>query len=449
MLRYNCKDSIIDCEIWQGQEQDMKELGIEDFFYNFMMKLPALYHDIESVGLRVDFEQREKLNKNYETREKDTLDKLWVLSGEKVNPSSPKQVSHFIFGTLGCPIRKDTTDETLTALKINVLSKSSKWDMAIVCIDLILDYRKLRKTRNTYILADPDLDGRMRTSYRLDKETGRTSTKLLNKPVRHRKFGLPFHNITKHSDIGGDVRSIFVPDEGCVFLEADQSQAEARIVLLLAEEWETLELFDKIDIHKLTASWIYGCKWDEIVDDEKRQLGKKVRHAGGYGMGSFRLAELAKIKRKKAERVLEIFHKYTPGIRNKFHKGIEDYLANNDCCLYTPFGRFRKFYNKWGDQLFKEAYAHIPQSTIADNTKRCMLEVKKFYPALKICIESHDGFTCIVRQEEVKEIASLIKSQMEMPIDFSKCSLSRPEISIPCDFKVGYNNLEKMEKLKI
>ena len=458
LLRYNCKDSIIDCEIWHGQARDIKELGLEDFFYNFMMKLPKLYRGIESVGLKVDFEQKEKLKKSYELREKETLDKLWVLSGERVNPSSPKQVSHFIFGTLGCPIRKDTTDETLSALQTNVLSKSSKWDTAITCIDLILDYRKLRKTRSTYILAEPDLDGRIRTSYRLDKETGRTSTKILQKPVRHRKFGLPFHNITKHSDIGGDVRSMFIPDEDCVFLEADQSQAEARTVLLLAKEYGVLELFDKLDIHCLTAGWIYNCDWTDIKKleetdpksyNEKRQLGKTSRHAGGYDQTVIGLAKKANIKIKKAERVLDIFHKFTPGIRKVFHEEVKEFLANNDCCLYTPFGRFRKFYNKWGDDLFREAYAHINQSTIADNTKRCMLAIKKEYSNLRICIESHDGFTSIVPRDTLLEVAKRIKYYMEMPIDFSKCSLSRPEISIPCEFKVGYNNLEKMERLKL
>ena len=249
---------------------------------------------------------------------------------------------------------------------------------------------------------------------------------------------------------------MFIPDKDCVFLEADQSQAEARIVMLLAKEYDVLKLFDIIDIHCLTAGWIYNCDWTEIEKlhntnsneyDEKRQLGKKTRHAGGYDQTAHGLAQHANIKLKKAKRVLEIFHKFTPKIREVFHVGIREHLASNDCSLYTPFGRFRKFYEKWGDKLFREAYAHIPQSTVADNTKRCMLEVKKFYPGLKICIESHDGFTCIVKNQEVKEIANLIKSQMEMPIDFSKCSLQRPEIVIPCEFKVGYDNLERMEKL--
>ena len=424
-------------------------MSLKDFFFNFQMPLYFLYKDIESVGLKVDFNQREALDKKYDESYKEHIAQL------PINPNSPKQVAKFLFGDLGIPVRKDTSDDTLSALKNNVLVKSSKWSEAIKYIDLILDARKIRKTRGTYILAEPDLDGRMRTSYHLNKETGRTSTKILDKPLRHRKFGLPFHNITKHSDIGGDVRSMFVPDDGHAFLEADQSQAEARIVLLLAKEYDILKLFDEIDIHCLTASWIYGGTWEDIKKlpkDEytkKRQLGKKARHAGGYGMGARRLAQIAEVRIKRAEKILEVFHKYSPGIKENFWAGIQEALVNNDKCLYTPFGRFRKFYEKWGDKLFKEAYAHIPQSTIADNTKRCMLHVKKKFPWLKICIEAHDGFTSLVKVQELKEVTSLIKSQMELPIDFSKCSLPRPAIIIPCEFKVGYENLEKMENFHV
>jgi len=422
------------------------------------MKLHDLYLDIESVGLKVDFTTKKVLDDKYSKRLEETNNELWELCEEKINPNSSIQVAKLLFETFGCPRRKDTKDDTLTALKLNVLSKSSKWEKANKCIDLTLDSRKIRKTLNTYVRAEADPDGRMRTQYHLNKETGRTSTKILDSPIRHRKFGLPFHNITKHSDIGRDVRSMFVPDKDCYFLEADQEQAEARIVMLLSEEYDTLQLFDLIDIHCLTASWIYNCEWtdikklektDENEYEKKRQLGKKCRHAGGYGQTKYGLSKTANIKINKAERILNIFHKFTPGIRNKFHEDIKNELINNDLCLYTPFGRFRKFYDRWGDALLREALAHIPQSTIGDNTKRAMLEVKKEHPDLMICIESHDGFTSIVREREAEEVARLIKSKMELPIDFSKGSLKRRNIIIPCEFKIGKNNLEKMEKFII
>lgn len=450
LLNYNTKDTVTDQEVFTGQLEDMNDLHIKDFYFDFMMPCFHLYREIERVGLKVDSEQRSKLDKKYQDMINEEKKELENLVGEKVNFNSPKQVAHLIFGTLGCPTRSGVDDETLQALKNNVLSKSTKWDKAIKAIDHILHLRKTHKALNTYVRFLP-INGRAYTTYQLTKETGRTSTNILKPPLAHRKFGLSFHTITKHGDVGRDVRSMFVPDEDHVFLEADQSQAEARIVLLLAKEYKVLEMFDLIDIHLLTASWIFKCDIAELkrlkeTDKEeytqRRQLGKKARHAGGYGMGANRLSQLANIKQKKADYILRTFHKFTPGIQEVFHKGIQEELLSNDCCLYTPFGRFRKFYEKWGDKLFKEAYAHIPQSTIADNTKRAMLGIKRDFPELKICIESHDGFTSIVHKQAIQDVAKRIKYHMESPIDFSKCSLIRPEIFIPCEFKLYEKNLE-------
>src|SRR5206468_11465187 len=89
-------------------------------------------------------------------------------------------------------------------------------------------------------------------------ETGRSSTGILKKPLRPTKMGLAFHTIPAHGRLGKDIRSMLIPDPGKIFIKADYSQAEARIVAVLSEDWELLEAFDKVDIHRRTAALFFG-----------------------------------------------------------------------------------------------------------------------------------------------------------------------------------------------
>jgi len=299
----------------------------------------------------------------------------------------------------------------------------------------------------------------MRTAYRITgTETGRTSTSILKAPLRPHKLGLAFQTMTKHGDIGADLRSMFIPDDGMIFIEADLSQAEARVVALLSRDEETLKLFDTTDIHILTASWCFSTKPELITrKDPRRFVGKTVRHAGNYDMGKRRLMQTVmsdarrfhidvQISEWKAGEILTIFHAKSPKIRGVFHAEIRAALADNNRVLITPFGRYRQFFGRWDDDLFKEAYAQIPQSTVADHLKRVMLRVKARLPWLQIIVESHDAFTAQIPVNKVEEVRKVIKEEMEVPIDFSSCTLSRGNLTIPCEIFTGmnYKDLEKI-----
>lgn len=458
---YNAKDAVVTIEIYDKlltvlymiEEKIKWPNWVQDFFFNYVMRLHDLYMDIESNGIRYDKEANERLWIKYSELEEKAEEKLEAIVGIKVNSNSPKQVAKML-ETLKFPHRSDTGEDTIVALLMN----HCKTDDQSNALKLILDLRRYKKTKSTYLAALPDYDGRMRTSYKITgTETGRTSTTKLKPPVRPHPIGLAFQTMTKHGDIGNEIREMLIPDPGYVFVECDLSQAEARIVALLSDDSDTLNLFNTTDIHKLTASWCFGNKVDQVTDDQ-RFVGKKVRHAGNYDMRKRRMAievnndarrfhiNMNVLSEWKAGKILDIFHQKSPKIKGVFHRDVVEMLAKQRYLL-NPYGRYRMFYERWGDEVFREAYAFIPQSTVADHLKKAMLRIKERLPRLMILLEAHDAFLCQVREDEVENTSKLIREEMEKEIDFSRCSLSRGKLIIPSDIQVG-KDYRSMKKVK-
>jgi DNA polymerase I-like protein with 3'-5' exonuclease and polymerase domains len=257
--------------------------------------------------------------------------------------------------------------------------------------------------------------------------------------------------------VGQELRQVFRADPGFVFIEADQSQAEARVVAVCADDMDMLRMFDELDIHKLTASWVFECT-EAGVGNKERNIGKMTRHAGNYNAGKKelmrRIETLAqkfklgiRISEWRAGKCLDIFHKKSPKIRGIFHEQIRQALVES-MVLTNPFGRTRTFYGRFDEDLFKEAYAQIPQSTVSDQTKKAMLECKDLRPDLPILLEGHDAFLCQVRIGEEKDTIKMIQKALERPIDFRNCTLSRNiDLVIPCEVQIG-DNWGEMTKYK-
>lgn len=454
---YNAKDAAITFEVFEEEDKELDEVGLRSFYYDFVNKFHCAYRDMEQVGLLLDVARNKELKKKYRGELKEAQERLNEAVGRPINVASPKQVNKLLYSDLGLPQRKDTSEDTLVALQNNVCKVES--DKAILS-DILL-VRRIRKTLGTYLEARPDYDGRMRTSYRIvGTETGRTSTTILKAPVRPHKLGLAFQTMTKHGDTGSDLRSQFVSDEGYSFVEIDSSQAEARVVALLANDLELLNLFDTTDVHKLTSTWLFNCALDKVTY-ELRFVGKTTRHAGNYGMGKGRLMQIINTDAKrfniniqvsewKAGQILDAFHNFSPKIRGVFHNEIVNALRDNDRILVNPFGRKRQFFGRFDHELEKEGFAQIPQSTITDNTKRALLQIRdrtcgdvriwgKFSDTTGVCVEAHDALVSLVRDTEIDQYLSYAVPAFELPIDFSQCTLPRGTISIPCEVKVGKN----------
>jgi uracil-DNA glycosylase family 4 len=478
------RDACVTLEIDDKMDADLDELGMRPFYENFLMKLHYLYQEIEQEGFRVNEDKRERILKKYiQWRERIDYE-LFQIVGSPINTGSWKQVQTLLQINWGLRV-DSTSEESLTALlntKTGVTDPAKRRG-----IELILESRKVKKTIGTYAMAIPDYDGRMRTTYFLCLETGRTSTGQQDPPIRpsveyhdennkpkRKSLGTAFQVLTKHGEIGPDIRSMYEADDGEIFIQADSSQAEARVVALLSNDKEMMEMYDRHDIHALTASWFWGGTESDYskkilgYESPIRFAGKTLRHAGNLGASKRRAAiELNTQARKYkitdpktgepfqvteafTDAALKIFHARSPSIRGVFHAEIIKSLERNMRVLTAPLpygieaphGGKRTFFERWGEELFRQAFAYIPQRAVSDNTKAAALRIKSRIPWIRIILESHDALLVSVPIAKAEEVGLILIEEMQRPIDFSHCSLPRESLSIPCELESGYNYMD-------
>lgn len=473
LFLYNAKDSVVTWEVWEDQDKELDEFNprLRSFYYDYVVKLHKFYIEMERTGMKVDNEVRTSLNKKYNEWHTRLQSRLKELVGHTVNVASPKQVSHLLYDELHFPFRQGTGEDTIVQLITNAVHDDKRIEVG----GLIIDDRRVRKTKSTYINARPDYDGRMRTSYYITgTETGRSTTNLLKPPIRPERLGWSGHTITKHGHIGSDIRTMLVPDDGYVFLSVDKSQAEARVVAVLCEDYELLKAFDTIDIHRRTAGLVFDmvsgielqkvCSNPEVdtleKDSGERFIGKKTRHSGNYDIGAETFHKDASSEARKfgikidfseykAGIALDKFHAASPKIRGVFHRDVQN-IINRTRTLINPFGRERRFLDRMDHKLYREAYAFYPQSIVHDDITAGAISIHDRLGDLRFVKEDHDSFTMLAPKSEVESISKIVKEELTKEIDFMLGSIKRNiKLIIPVEFEVGEKNYAHMEKLKI
>src|ERR1051325_1178431 len=458
-MTYNGRDACITFEVFWEMMKDARSINIpgfpnwtDEFVLDRVMKNHWFYYDLENVGFAVDHPRKKQLSQEYGHKIDMAQGELDALAGWSVNVSgSSPDPKKLLFEQLKFPYRGSTGEDTLYALMGNHCQRRPAAHKRI--LELILLIRRLKLNKKKVFDAECDYDGRMRTVYTIaGTETGRSNTKVLKPPVRPFTQGMPFQTITKHGDVGAEAREFLIADSGYVIIETDMSQAEARIVALLARDDYMLDLFNrKADIHSITSTWIFGVDLVDVTK-ELRFIGKTCRHAGNYDMGKKRLAELVNtdatkygidisISEYKAGIILDKFHSRSPNIRGVFHKEIQAALQSNGRVLVNPFGRYRQFFDRWGRELWKEAYAQIPQSTVPDHLRGAGIRTKERLSAegidARFVVEAHDALVAIVKEKDAESYTRIIEEEIASVIDFSRCTLSRGKLIIPAESKIG------------
>jgi len=368
-----------------------------------------------------------------------------------------------------------TSEDTIVAL----LGQTKKKAYQEILTD-ILEERRIRDQLSRAINFQPDYDGTCKGSYNImATETCRSSTGILKKPLRPKKIGLAFHTIPTHGRLAKDIKSMMKVRPGKIFIKADASQAEPRVVAVLSKDWELLEAFENnVDIHRRTAALIfaYTAKLElsanfshPIVDKlpkdgPERFCGKKTRNAGNYKMGKRRfMTEFNTDAQKfdipmtvsewRAGQMLELFHKASPKLEN-FYAEIKDAIDSTRV-LIDPFGGVRIFNGRMDDEIYKEAYANIPQRTIGHLVQGAALKIQEEIGWDNDCAyflgEKHDELVMEVPENDWMPYAKLLRHHMMSPIDFSTCcTLKRDRILIiPCDVEMSTTHLGAFEKVKL
>lgn len=370
--------------------------------------------------------------------------------------------------------KNPTSEDSIVALLGQCKDKQKK-----EILKDVLEERRIRDQKSRQISFSPDYDGRCKSAYNISAtETCRSSTGILKKPLRPKKIGLADHTISAHGRLAKDIKSMFIADEGKVIIQVDASQAEARVVAVLAEDYELLKAFDKIDIHRRTAALMFGytnelhleVDWKHPIvdflpkDGPERYTGKMIRHAGNYDMKKRRLMTEFNTNAQKYEinmeisewragQMLELFHKASPRIKGKFHADIKDAIDSSRT-LIDPMGGVRVFNGRMDDSLYQEAYANIPQRTVAHLVQGAALKIDEELNGDNKILwaeEKHDALYLQAPVEDWEAYAKLMKKHMEREIDFNiYCTLKRDiKLVIPCDVEVSHTNYASFEKVKL
>jgi DNA polymerase len=481
---YNGRDSCVTYEIDEAQEEDL--LALQDryrvplvwFYYNYVMRKHNAYLRLENRGMDIDFYRKKQLKKEYEASWLRLSTKLTEKIGYEVNTKSYPQMYQLLYGAMRFPKRlKDPTSEDAIVALLGGHCKGKDAALKKEILELILEERRTRDQLSRSINFTPDYDLKCRTSFRIEAtETARSSTNILKKPIRPKKIGLAFHTIPKHGRLSKSIRSMLVPGQGKCFIQGDLSQAEARVVAVLARDYDLLRAFDEIDIHRRTAGLFFGyCNTlnltKEIVpivdyldkDGPERFTGKMFRHAGNYDMGKRRAMNEFNVNAQKydipmsisewkAGQFIDLFHAASPKIRGVFHLEIREALDHGRC-LINPYGRVRIFNGKYEDDFYKEGYAQIPQSTVADTTQNALLDIDDEWVGEDVAYlisENHDALVAEVPINDWELYAESMRKHMTRVIDFEPyCTLKREvKLIIPVDIEVTDRNYGALEKAR-
>ncbi|MBP5415331.1 MAG: DNA polymerase I [Lachnospiraceae bacterium] len=387
----------------------LKEKEMIDLYENIEYPLAEVLYDMEKQGITVDRQELKAYGESLVGRINELEDLIYDLAGEKFNINSPKQLGEILFEKMGLPGGKKTKSGYSTAA--DVLEKLAE---EYPIVNNILEYRGLVKLKSTYAdgLADTiKSDGKIHTTFNQTiTATGRISSTEPN-----------LQNIPMRMELGRKIRKCFIPKKGYVFLDADYSQIELRLLAHMADDKDLLEAYrSEADIHRITASKVFHVPFEEVTDLQRRNA-KAVNFGIVYGISSFGLSQDLSISRKEAKQYIEDYF--------ETYKGIKTYLDNcvntakENGYVTTLYKRRRPIpelaSSNFMTRSFGERVAmNSPiQGTAADIMKIAMINV---YNALKnnnldakIIVQVHDELLIEVSEKDLEAARTVLYEEMK------------------------------------
>ena len=390
-------------------------------------------------GVEVDPAQKEALHKEFFEKMTAIETGLSTILKKEIHFSSPKQMQELLYVDMGLPVqykrRKSADDPRVVTTDAEALEKLYIATQDPV-LKLLLEYRKYNKILQS-INIELSPENKAHTSYNISgTETGRWSSS---------KSIILDYGSGNLQNVDRRVRKMYRGPANCRLIQADYIGAEAHVVSHLIQDHKVIKAFDDgTDIHKLTASIMFNVPYDEVTP-ELRTIGKTIRHATNYSAGPAVLQSKLKVTLKVAKEYLTRFQNATPQLA-LWHEKLRAKLSE-DRILVTPLGRKRIFMDRWGDQLFRSAYAFVPQSTIGDLLNISMTdfyEKNKTEKGFGLWMQLHDAIYVWYDQNlDPVPIAQKMLESMHRPI-----KLPHIDLYIGVDFKEG-ENWKEMEGLKI
>lgn len=390
--------------------EKLKEVNSLDLFYNIDMPTVEVLSDMQWNGMYVDKEELEQFGKEL-TSKLETITKIiYEMAGEEFNINSTKQLGEILFEKMKLPVIKKTKSGYST--DVDVLEKLKKEDSII---EQILEYRQLMKLNSTYVEGlKPYINIKTNRIHSFFHQTitatGRISSTEPN-----------LQNIPTRFELGKRVRKVFKPEKGKIYLDADYSQIELRVLASISGDEHMIEAFKEgKDIHKQAASKVFKTPIEEVTK-EQRSNAKAVNFGIVYGISDFGLGEQLGIGRKKAKQYIEEYLEQYAGIK-QFMENITE-QAKEQGYVETLFHRRRyipelKSNNYMVRQFGARAAMNTPiQGTAADIMKIAMIkvynEIKSRKLKSKIILQVHDEMMVETPIEEKEEMINIMKKCME------------------------------------
>lgn len=442
---YNAQDACHTFGIHTFLKGELMRLQMTEFFEKEMREIePASMLQLQ--GIKIDSDRLNTIKEDIVEKTELTRKELDGLTGGGVNYNSPKQVQKLLYIDLGLPIqykrRKTTEEERTITTDEEALEKLAR-RYKNKTVEKLLEYREFNKLLSSFVNMSISPMGRVHTSYNItgsstdhemdfSRSFGRWSS---SKSIIDSYGPGNLQNIPSRG-YGRIIRNVFTADEGKVIIRGDYIQAEAVVVVYLINDQRLKRAFaNKEDIHKLTASLMFGIPIEEITK-EQRQVGKTIRHASNYSAGPAVLARTLRCEMAEAKELLELYHKMCPMLRI-WHEGIKEELTRNNRTLTNLLGRKHRFLDRWSDGLFRSAYSYKPQSTVGDllNFSLCDFYYK-YGSEMDILLQLHDAFYIQVpdTSKGVEDGIASMRECMVKPI-----IVNNEEMVIDVDFAVGPN----------
>ncbi len=397
------------CHAYPVMQLALKEAGMTFLFEEVEMPLSYVLYDMEHEGILVQREEMKAYGEMLATKLVEMEKKIYEAAGEVFNINSPKQLADILFVKLAIPGGKKT--KTGYSTNADVLQKLAP-DYPIVAD--ILEYRTYAKLKSTYadgLDAYIAGDGRIHTTFQQTvTATGRISSTEPN-----------LQNIPTRTQLGRMIRKMFVPKAGCVFLDADYSQIELRLLAVMSKDSELIAAYHNgEDIHRITASKVFGVPFEEVTDLQRRNA-KAVNFGIVYGISSFGLSEDLSISREEAKQYIEQYFATYPGIKSYLDGTVAS--AKKEGVTRTLYGRIRpmpelKSSNYMERQFGERVAMNAPiQGTAADIMKLAMISLHdalaKNNLKSKMILQVHDEVLVECPIEEKDKVMELIVSSMQ------------------------------------
>ena len=286
-----------------GLVEKLEKMGMKRLFEEIEMPLVFTLYDMERAGIRVNGDALKAYGDALIGRIEELERQIHTAAGEAFNINSPKQLGAILFDKLGLPNGKKT--KTGYSTSAEVLDKLAP---EYPIVKDILEYRQLTKLKSTYAdglsgcIAE---DGRIHSNFNQTiTATGRISSTEPN-----------LQNIPVRMELGRLIRKVFIPDEGCVFVDADYSQIELRVLAHMSGDQKLIEAYQQAeDIHRITASQVFHVPFEEVTSLQRRNA-KAVNFGIVYGISSFGLSQDLSISTKEAKEYIERYFETYPGIK--------------------------------------------------------------------------------------------------------------------------------------